>query len=69
MSVDQGAHLVPRTFQATVGGPFQELAPGTKVELPDRSGRNGPPLRGTIMSTNMDGMDELTRQRLPTYVI
>lgn len=49
---------------------FEELAPGTRVRLPDRSGRQPPePLEGKILQTNVDGRDEATGMRLPVYVI
>ena len=59
----------PRTIKACIGNrTFEEMAPGTRVRLPDRSGRQPPqPLEGKILQTNMHGQDG--PHVLPVYVI
>ena len=61
----------PRIIKASCSSrTFEELAPGTRVRLPDRSGRQPPePLVGKILQTKMKGREEITGMVLPTYII
>jgi len=46
------------------------LGRSKQVTLPDNSGRDPPtPLKGTIVETNMNGVDNVTGKPLPTYLI
>ena len=68
-SAEQGFR--PRIIKASCSPrTFEELAPGTRVRLPDRSGRQPPePLVGKILQTNMKGREEITGIVLPMYII
>jgi len=61
----------PRIIKASHSSrTFEELAPGTRVRLPDRSGRQPPePLVGKILQTKMKGREEITGIMLPMYII